>query len=139
MSHHHPTLPMPGGQKLETLLVCADARCGKCVRCDYLAKSKDLVIDLIAAQMANEALDQIIKDWQALAHLRGNCLETIAHSIGDIKAQTALLELVEMTPEAAFKALTERGPNGEDAEGPAPDPAPPVEVPAKHREGFLPD
>lgn len=106
-------LAMPGGHKLETLLVCPDGKCGRCVRCEYLATSRKLVAKGLATDMANEALDKILREEQALSILRREALRTIADGIKDhdhhhSALKKGLMELVDMTPAEALVELNRR-------------------------------
>ena len=138
MTQHndHPTLAMPGGHKLETLLVCVDGKCGRCVRCDYLDKSKQLVARGIATDMANGQLDRALVEHQALIQVLRLALGTMATAVQWEKpeeAKAAIQAWVDMTPAQAFEQLNKRGPSGEDGDVPAGEPqqeAPVAEPPA---------
>ena len=117
MSHesnnHHPMLAMPGGHKLDTLLVCPDGKCGRCVRCEYLSTSKQLVAKGLATEMANGALDKMLREEQALSILRRECIRTMAdgiksHDHHNSGLKKALMELVDMTPAEALVELNRR-------------------------------
>jgi hypothetical protein len=123
MSHNdHPTLALPGGTKMETLLVCVDGKCGRCVRCDYFQKSKTLVARGLATDLAYEQLrasvDRGFKEHQALILVLKGAMETIAASISNKAAKAQLQQLIDTTPEEALKSLEARGLNGEDGEVP---------------------
>ena len=112
MSHpEHPAFAMPGAHVMETMLVCQDGTCGRCIRCGYLAESRALVVKSVAFEMS---ADRALKEVQALALLRGNCLETIALSLvgedeGSARGRKGLMELVEMTPAQAYAVIEANG------------------------------
>lgn len=96
---NHPTLPMPGGQKLETLMVCTDATCGRCFRCKALASVQAIREDSATFLHQSRALT-------ALVGIQKEALRSVAARLeDDPDASVALLQVVDMSPEQALALL----------------------------------